>query len=538
MAESYYRVKGLVDHDATRPEALGNIIDTLSHLDSIIDNAFSRISARTKQCSAAINVINRRVEVCKARIKIVARATHRATTVFSFSKYPAASQLHESKGLFPVRFWGSPSRPRAGRHTGKVGQSNAAERVNTWDLYADLRNGSRNRQRNGEGSDGDRVSITEREGLGRLPQNLLTVSNLLLFNSDQNLYQNYSSVDNLVSSWLLKERSDEDADDELADAPRTLMHGADLSFLENPMAAMRFAPAIEGLKPLDIQRVLPLQNIAMDLNFLPAVDMAQSSIAPSSNALAAIEDLESLPPIPTPARTFKAPLLIEATPDQSRDIRALPPPSFPEHPVADALLLPVSRKGKSLSSPNKPPSIPSAATPAAAVSPPESSIPAPPISLQVAKSPSSRHTSPPSTTGGGRAGLLLQIQQGKKLRRAKHKRSKRANKPIDEPQSHMQQLRILLQRHREGITGRSEIKMKPQGRIKGLDRKRQRQAPRKAPPRKRSPAPLSPPRSTRGLFAKLKSAIQSSGHVESAELTRRVRVSSTGSESASGWISP
>mmetsp|Transcript_18256 Transcript_18256/g.25662 ORF Transcript_18256/g.25662 Transcript_18256/m.25662 type:complete len:135 (+) Transcript_18256:421-825(+) len=46
-----------------------------------------------------------------------------------------------------------------------------------------------------------------RQGLGRLPMNLPSVDSMLLFNSDENPYQNYSTFDNLLSSLLKKEKT-------------------------------------------------------------------------------------------------------------------------------------------------------------------------------------------------------------------------------------------------------------------------------------------------------------------------------------------
>jgi len=45
------------------------------------------------------------------------------------------------------------------------------------------------------------------QGLGRLPANLSSVDSMLLFNSDENPYQNYATFDNLLSSLLKKEKT-------------------------------------------------------------------------------------------------------------------------------------------------------------------------------------------------------------------------------------------------------------------------------------------------------------------------------------------
>ena len=54
---------------------------------------------------------------------------------------------------------------------------------------------------NSHGADMERVEfIMEEKGLGSLPQTLTSVASLLLFNSDTNPYEDYQTLDNLMSS--------------------------------------------------------------------------------------------------------------------------------------------------------------------------------------------------------------------------------------------------------------------------------------------------------------------------------------------------
>ena len=69
----------------------------------------------------------------------------------------------------------------------------------------------------------------EEEGLGRMPENLVSVSEFLLFNSQDNPYRKYTSLDNLMGLQR-KEREMKARKQErnLGDAPDTILRGEEL----------------------------------------------------------------------------------------------------------------------------------------------------------------------------------------------------------------------------------------------------------------------------------------------------------------------
>ena len=113
------------------------------------------------------------------------------------------------------------------------------------------------------------VEEVNHEGLGRLPYFLPSVSSMLLFNSSENPYKNYNSIDNLVGWFLAKEKiTDETKATILADAPLTL--GLSIDFdVNDPIAQMMYRPQAAGeMVPGFTLPALQLSNVAEDINFL------------------------------------------------------------------------------------------------------------------------------------------------------------------------------------------------------------------------------------------------------------------------------
>jgi hypothetical protein len=74
----------------------------------------------------------------------------------------------------------------------------------------------------------DTHSYTEAdwEGLGRLPEHLPSISSLLLFNTQDNPYNVYVSIDNLLGEDRVAAPTDDK--DRLADAPTTVRMGEEI----------------------------------------------------------------------------------------------------------------------------------------------------------------------------------------------------------------------------------------------------------------------------------------------------------------------
>jgi len=81
-------------------------------LEEIIDDAFARISTRIKFCRGQIDNMCSRIGPCEEKIRFISeRGAKKATTVFSYSKYPSTEKICD----YPCMFVGKRTSPDLGR---------------------------------------------------------------------------------------------------------------------------------------------------------------------------------------------------------------------------------------------------------------------------------------------------------------------------------------------------------------------------------------------------------------------------------------
>mmetsp|Transcript_27168 Transcript_27168/g.45511 ORF Transcript_27168/g.45511 Transcript_27168/m.45511 type:complete len:409 (-) Transcript_27168:1184-2410(-) len=265
-------------NDLSQPETMGDVIYALENLSGTINDIFDRIDRRISDEQKRVDQINSRVTACEHKVQQV-RGSTQATTVFSTSKYPAPKTLPSYPTLFsqmnetlsPYRevdeeIQYAPAHPGFST-VGGSRQFNSEMR----DIVMRLNN---------QGSDLERVEFTmEDQGLGRLPTTLHSVGSLLLFNSNINPYQDYQTLDNLMSTGREKSVADEDKTAKaLASAPTTMLSGEALPDIEG--LDLTFKPSLGEMSSLALPANLPLDFIAGNVAF-SGLDLP--SIAPSAH---------------------------------------------------------------------------------------------------------------------------------------------------------------------------------------------------------------------------------------------------------------
>mmetsp|Transcript_26407 Transcript_26407/g.44236 ORF Transcript_26407/g.44236 Transcript_26407/m.44236 type:complete len:384 (-) Transcript_26407:497-1648(-) len=299
------------------------------------------------------------------------------------------------------------------------------------------------------------------QGLGRLPANLSSVDSMLLFNSDENPYQNYATFDNLLSSLLKKEKT-RDLEDEnpLADAPSTFGEDFELKF-EGGLKQLGFMPTLneEDLPTIDLPS-LNLPNVAEDITLNS--NHIGLSIAPSNLSLEDISletefkvhqivlaprnmttmpeivDQTTLPEIKLLPSTPSNINLIESAADPSPKIQNIPVSNKEEIEKHDSL--PEQNFPRAISESPK------------QIKKPEAEI----IDHEDSGNTNKLEPSPTLGIGDGRSSLLEDIRKGKKLKKAKPRKSKNKGKqshssPASGGGSLMDMLREKLKRHRAAM---------------------------------------------------------------------------------------
>lgn len=320
------------------------------------------------------------------------------TTIFSTAKYPAPKQLPDFKRVLEV----DPSQPLPPENNGLIvpplktvhkiplaDRFQAAPPADTSAIYTSLTTARLMRTEHGQTDEETEIA----EGLGRLPSYLPSISSVLLFNSDENPYKQYVTINNLEGVGGQDRATDAGGP---SAAPRSLIDG-----LELPTYAgfqFDYKPAIGELPQLVMPENLPLGKLA-DITF--GVD-SSLSIAPSVASLA-------LPNL---------------------DLPALPMPSRPQQLSAVPSSSPTSATANTTAPPANTSTVPTAPPPSTNVPPP----PAPPMA-PTAPPPPPPGPPPAAPTGvpkevaaptGGRGALLDAIRDA---RNAKRLRSVKSSAP-------------------------------------------------------------------------------------------------------------
>lgn len=113
---------------------------------------------------------------------------------------------------------------------------------------------------NGNNQDLQRVEfIMEDNGLGAMPATFKTVGSILLFNSSVNLYDQYQTLDNLITAGRERTIQEEKAKT-LASAPMTLINGEALPDIQG--LDLMYKPSMGQMSSLALPENLPLDFIA------------------------------------------------------------------------------------------------------------------------------------------------------------------------------------------------------------------------------------------------------------------------------------
>jgi len=435
-------------HRSVRPqEAVHQICDALEHLEHVIDSTFARIRSRVTEESGKLDKIGTRIGVAQAKVDKIATAfTSKATTVYSPAKYPAPKLLKDATSLYSVN----------------------AEKGDEESCQEKLRVSRRNYHLHNEpilppgsardplkdfvpfSSEVDTAPANKTgfefqawEGLGRLPDNLPSISSLLLFNTAENPYRVYVTLDNLAGSDAIEVDTGDKEDLLLAGAPESILNPELHGLPEFAVMDYGYKPVLSGVPEMNLPSALPLSMVAGDINFGANDDLL--SIAPSHQ-----DNLPALPMVDLGTTPLIAPqgvsdprrsnaTNLSSAPTQAQEAPPPPPPD----------------SSSMVSQSNAPPPPPPPPTNSGAPPPPPGPPP-PPTSAVIPAAIKNAE--------GGRGSLLADIRKGHKnrLKSAKKRKmpaSKAAANGGDSgaavppgPGGIFSDLIMALNRRRKGIT--------------------------------------------------------------------------------------
>ncbi|ETW10349.1 hypothetical protein H310_00672 [Aphanomyces invadans] len=312
-----------VFEDLKKPFVVKDVIRQLIHLDSVVTDVFSRIGNKVQAEKDRVEAIDKRIADCQNKVTaIIERGiSNRPTTVFSTAKYPAPQVLPAMKSLYCDKPY-EENPPLAvsdsAVHFLPAEAPTPGQRAQLMAEVLDLF------ERVNPAVETCRAEINmAKEGLGPLPDNVPSIGSVLLFNSGENPYQQYTSWDNLLGVEVAEE---EEKKKVLAAAPDSVMNGGD--GFDGTIDKGLFKPSFVMYDKGQFPDVLPgLKGVAVEYKY---ENQGTTSIAPSMFQDSGLPDLPQIAEFaagPTALQPHTGGIVLGPT-DVAPPPPPPPPPSF------------------------------------------------------------------------------------------------------------------------------------------------------------------------------------------------------------------
>ncbi|KAN0050424.1 hypothetical protein ACTA71_003548 [Dictyostelium dimigraforme] len=275
MTTQIYQVP-VVSNGLRETESILQIVDSLEKLEKVFNDMYSTISARVSHEKSRIDNVSNRLNNAQHKVNQIV-GSKQAITVFSSAKYPADKKW----GDYVPIYNGKHKLPFKASHYHGLNSEDSPIKKRPEDSYLDVNDLVFIEK----SIDTTSKEVEVKEGLGRIPAQIPSVSNLLLFNTQENPYKKYSNtLDNLsggdagdddyliFGDQLTKKKK------KLGDAPVTVKDGDNRIDAEN--VKINYEPGTFEIPVYNFPSALPLPNVAENITWAAE----SQSIAPSQKA--------------------------------------------------------------------------------------------------------------------------------------------------------------------------------------------------------------------------------------------------------------
>ncbi|OWA52709.1 putative WAS protein family-like protein 1 [Hypsibius exemplaris] len=417
-----------------RPEeAYVQILDSLQHLQKISNDVFNRIDSKVHEQQARLKAVTARISTADAKVEFL-RGSKKAIRVFAAATFPAGDKPDEYQAIFAEEYMTPPPANEFFKSDVKIRSRfprdvKLPQKPEFHPLVANCNPG---------------LHFDEPmhgEGLGDIPASVKSVSSLLLFNTAQNPYSKFISLDPLGGPSRARKLAEAVVQSPSLDAAPASFLGDDQSKKGDDL---NYIPGFGAVPEFDLPNMLPdLPGVFEDSafgDFDADFDISVPTMGPFTfdpPTAAAKAPAASLPVINQPPPTPNLPVISLTGP--------APPP--PPPPVTFAP-----------PPPPPPPAPPAGGGPPPPPPPPSGgSMPVPPEARAPAAAASSGSDARSSllesirAAGGvGKAGL--KSVKEKKLEQKKKKQEEKETKAVSGGGDLMDDLRSRLTNLRKGIS--------------------------------------------------------------------------------------
>ena len=330
-------------HNVGTSDSIEEAVAALKHLQKVTCTVFDRIEARVATERARVDALGSRISKAAAQINSIAEhRSNKATTVFSQARFPGVAPSKSDFDGLPAYQPIFSGMPRVDcppddlmkEDAPRVFPANDGEGAQTQPSQADMLDllWRANQAIDPE----DPAQMGAPSGIGPLPRDVMSVTNFMLYNSNDTPYTKYDhTLDNMFE---VKQRDsiEEEEKRKMAAQGATLLAGDQLPAVAaldmSYKPTMKQQPTLQFQTNLDFGASLPA--VASDAAWSQG-DSAMGSIAPSAlvsalPALPALADAPSAPSGPSGGGASAPP----APAAPSTNNAAAPPPPPPPPPSA------------------------------------------------------------------------------------------------------------------------------------------------------------------------------------------------------------
>lgn len=283
----------LVPLNLRKEETILQIAEVVQYLTEVVDDVLSRVNRRIEENDKKLNEIATRIDVANNKVSLLTGAK-KATRVFSSSKYPAAGVNRQYNSVFAND--GDPL----------TITRNSVKCASTTPTDAPLENLQFYHVKIKQ-----QPSNVKTSGLGKPPEDIVSLNEILLYNTGKNVYNKYEMSDTLDVSHLWPVAEDKDTADDIGAAPLSISERNTSN--KATVGSFSYTPNLGDVPTIDVPLDLPdLPGIADDLRYTTHSD---PTIAPSVTTTPNVPDLP--------------PLVENVTPQPQLQPQAPPPPPLP-----------------------------------------------------------------------------------------------------------------------------------------------------------------------------------------------------------------
>lgn len=269
--QSLYNVP-IVPLNLRKEETIIQIAEVVDYLSKVVDDVVNRVNNRIDQNTKQLNDIANRIDAASNKVSQLTGAK-KATQVFSSCKYPAANVNRQYISVFNIN---EGQRLSITRNPVKCASTTPVdETLETLQFYhVKIKQTSNKLKTN---------------GLGKTPKDVVSLNEVLLYNTGKNVYSKYEMSDTLVVSQQ-EPKNEYEAHLDIGAAPLSISDRINSS--KSVLDSFSYAPNLGDVPTIDVPLDLPdLPGIADDMRFTTHSD---STIAPS---VATTPNIPDLPPI-------------------------------------------------------------------------------------------------------------------------------------------------------------------------------------------------------------------------------------------------